>query len=91
MQESDYDVITSEVQSFVPKIEEMSKNVTKIIGLIGATGSGKSTLTSYFQNAPMQFKKKFGGMYEIDHFDKTGKYAKIGHDMRSCTSSPSIF
>ena len=39
------------------QLEEMSKNVTKIIGLIGATGSGKSTLTSYFQNAPMQFKK----------------------------------
>jgi ABC-type dipeptide/oligopeptide/nickel transport system ATPase component len=57
----------------------MAENVQRINGIIGATGSGKSTIVSMIQDAPITFKKIKGAKYVIEHADITGKYPKIGH------------
>ncbi len=57
----------------------MAENVQSINAIIGATGSGKSTMVSFIQDAPIKFTKMKGAKYVIEHADTTGKYPKIGH------------
>jgi ABC-type glutathione transport system ATPase component len=91
VQENTYEEITTKVETFVPQVLAMAQNVNNIVGMIGSTGSGKSALTSYIQGAPISFKKMKGARYSIEHGDNSGKYPKIGHEMKSCTSVPAIF
>jgi len=62
-----------------------------MIVMVGATGSGKSTIISILQGAPLKFLKVGGGKWKIDHEDHSGKYPKIGHDKESCTTLPDVY
>lgn len=74
-----------------PKIIRISEGTTKIIAAVGPTGSGKSTLISLLNGAPLKFKKVGGGKWQISHDDTTGKYPIIGHDNKSCTTVPDFY
>jgi ABC-type multidrug transport system fused ATPase/permease subunit len=71
--------MSSEINEMTPKVIRLVEITKKIIAFVGATGSGKSTIISLLQGAPLSFAKLGGGRWKIDHNDTSGKYPKIGH------------
>jgi ABC-type transport system involved in cytochrome bd biosynthesis fused ATPase/permease subunit len=71
--------MSSEISDMTPKVVRLVEITKKIIAFVGATGSGKSTIISLLQGAPLSFAKLGGGRWKIDHNDTSGKYPKIGH------------
>lgn len=57
--------------------------------VLGATGSGKSTLISTLMGAELKYEKvKF--KYHISNGEK-GKYPEIGNSFKSCTDIPGVY
>jgi ABC-type phosphate transport system ATPase subunit len=62
-----------------PQVNALTKGVNNIVALIGATGTGKSTLTCYLKKADLSFDKKGGGKYLIKYAENIKGLPLIGH------------
>ncbi len=69
------------IEEHFPNIQAISYNIGSVIGIIGPTGSGKSTLISYFLQAKLKYQKVAGKgkKFKIDHQIFNPKYPVIGH------------
>jgi ABC-type multidrug transport system fused ATPase/permease subunit len=75
----DFSSLSKEISEMTPKVIRLVEITKKIVAFVGATGSGKSTIISLLQGAPLSFTKIGGGRWKIDHNDSSGKYPRIGH------------
>lgn len=71
--------MSSQLQNLTPQVNDLAVDITNIVALVGATGVGKSTLTSYLKDAQLTFDKYGGGKYEINHVNIGTNLPKIGH------------
>jgi ABC-type cobalamin/Fe3+-siderophores transport system ATPase subunit len=69
------------IEEHFPSIQAISSHRNSLIGIIGPTGSGKSTLISYFLHAKLKYQKVAGKgkKFKIDHQNPDPKYPAIGH------------
>lgn len=87
----DFFNLSQEISEITPQVATLERRIQKIVALVGGTGSGKSSLISILQGAPLSFTKLGGGKWKLDHHDTSGKFPKIGHLKESCTTLPDVY